>query len=156
MRTAATTVFIASLLAACGGGAVTQAQHVAPTCGPPPPSAAPNLQLVYPEPAATDVPASIAYLVISGDITTRYGTGVLSMQSSSGIAVPVGAYTAAPSPLPTPHATPAGGGPYIAAALAALSPATTYSVKYAYTDYTGVPPSCIGSYAQPLGSFTTQ
>jgi len=78
MKLGLSVVFLASLLAACGGGAVTQAQHVAPTCGPPPPSAAPNVVLIYPDPAATDVTTTIGIAVVSGSITTRYGTGTLA------------------------------------------------------------------------------
>lgn len=89
MKLGLSVVFLASLLAACGGGTVTQMQNVAPTCGPPPPSAAPNAS-------------------------------------------------------------------YVAVPLPALSPSTTYSVKYTYTDYNDVPPSCTGPRTQPLGSFMTQ
>jgi hypothetical protein len=148
-------IFIASLLAACGGGYTASPRpSLQAPCGPPPPSAAPFLALEYPEPNATNVPASIGMLLFAGSS----GGVTIAMRSSSGSTVPIGTPTAAPSPIPTPYATPSNFGgnvPYFAAPIPALSPATTYSLSYTYSDFNGIPPSCYGPATQQLGSFST-
>lgn len=151
MRTWHVLLFLASLLAACGGGHTLSPQA---TCGPPPPSAAPFLALAYPAPNATNVPASIGILVFAGSS----GNLIIAMQSSTGSSVPLGKPTAAPSPIPTPYATPSnfsGNVPYFAASIPTLSPATSYSLSYTYRDFNGIPPSCYGPVTQQLGAFTT-
>ena len=145
-------VFIASLLAACGGGQTPSPQA---TCGPPPPIPDPFLALAYPAPDATNVPISLGVLVFAG-----YSGGLnISMQSTGGASVPIGTPTAPPSPMPTPYATPANYGgdvPYFAAPIPSLSPATAYSVSYTYTGFTGVPPACVGPITHALGDFKTE
>lgn len=152
MKTRLFLIFVASLLAACGGGHMPSPQA---TCGPPPPVPEPFLALAYPEPNATSVPTSVGILVFAG----YPGALKISMQSAGGGAIPIGAPTAAPSPMPTPFATPANFGgdvPYFSAPIPTLSPATTYSLSYTYTDYTGIPPACVGPVTQQLGAFTTK
>lgn len=142
----------ASLLAACGGGQTPSPQA---TCGPPPPIPDPFLALAYPAPNAVNVPLSIGMVVFAG-----YSGGLkISMQSGSGANIPIGAPTAPPSPMPTPYATPANYGgevPYFAVPIPSLSPATTYSLSYTYTGYTGVPPACVGPITHGLGVFATE
>lgn len=151
-RTSGVVIFLASLLAACGGGQTPSPQA---TCGPPPPIPEPFLALAYPAPNATNVPTSAGVLVFAG-----YSGGLtISMQSTSGTSIPIGAPTAAPSPMPTPYATPANYGgnvPYFAEPIPTLSPATTYALSYTYSGYTGVPPACVGPITHALGVFTTE
>jgi hypothetical protein len=148
-------VGLVALLAGCGGGLFSpEAPAVHATCGPPPPTSAPQLSLVYPAPGATNVPTDVGLVVFEGNSSSLQ----IAMRSSSGAAVALGAPTAAPSPLPTPHAEPTGiiGGAYFAESVPALSPATTYTLSYTYSAYNGIPPACAGPQTQSLGSFTTQ
>ena len=142
-----------SALVACGGGG-TVASRLA-TCGPPPPSAPPRLLLIYPVPGATEVPDALGEAVFLGPYSL-----VAVEISSSGGSIPLGAPTVAPSPLPTPNAVPTnygpGSAPFIAVPVPTLSPATTYTVNYAYQDYANNPPSCTAQVTLPLGAFTTK
>jgi hypothetical protein len=146
-----------AVLVACGGGADPNSPIATATCGPPPPSAPPSLFLVYPMPGATGVPDDIGIVVVAGVAGTSQDSVTLS---SAGGSVPVGAFTAAPSPLPTPHVTPGAqfgpGVAYSAVPVPTLSPATTYTVKNAYPDWADNPPSCTTTVTQTLGTFTTQ
>jgi hypothetical protein len=81
--------------------------------------------------------------------------------SAAGTPVPVGAFTAAPSPLPSPRVTPGAqfggpGLPYISAPVPTLSPSTTYTVQFTYQDWADNPPACTTMQSQTLGTFTTQ
>jgi hypothetical protein len=144
-----------AVLAACSGGGGTN--PASPGCGSPPPSASPVLDLVYPIPNATAVSEFLGFLV--------FATGGVSSQefvtlSNANTPVPVGAFTAPPSPLPSPRVTPgskfSGDVSYVAVPVPTLSPETTYTVSYTYQDFADNPPSCMAPVTLPLGSFTTQ
>lgn len=143
-------------LAACGGSNGDPTSPVG--CGSPPPSPHPQLWLVYPMPNATAVPVSIGSLIFA-DIAGLTPQDLVTV-SASGLQVPVGNFTAAPSPLPSPRVTPGSqfgpNAPYVAASVQTLSPATTYTVTYTYQDWADNPPSCTATQTQTLGSFTTQ
>lgn len=143
-----------STLAACGGGA-TQSN---PGCGFPPPVPVPWLTLAYPIPGATNVPPSIGIMLMAGEVNGFYGPDTVALASWAG-SVPIGTFTAAPSPLPTPYATPAGSSgdiPNVAVPLPTLSPATTYTASFTYTDWADNPPSCRTQITTKMGSFKTQ
>ena len=82
------------------------------------------------------------------------GAATLSMTSPFGTPVPVGAFTVAPSPLPSPLAS--GSGAYLAAPLPTLAAATTYTLTFVYPDFNGLLPTCVGPVNRAIGSFTTQ
>jgi hypothetical protein len=116
------------------------------------------LFLSYPPPGSTNVSIDIGELIVAGQPYGFYDDAKINMAPGNNTSVPVGAYTAAPSPLPSPFATPSGFGgdvPYYAAPIPTLSPATAYTLTYTYTDFNGVPPSCTGPVTLQLGSFTT-
>jgi hypothetical protein len=145
-------------LSACGAGAVSAPQTQA-TCPPPAPSSQPFLAISYPEPNATAVPVTIGELIFVGFLEGLYGNATVSMESANGVGVPVGAPTSAPSPMPTPFYVPPGWGgniPFVAIPVPTLAPSTTYTVTYRFTDYNGVPPSCVGPVTRTAGSFTTK
>jgi hypothetical protein len=143
-------VALASVLTACGGNSGTARM----TCGPAPLEPIPAHWLIYPAPNATDVPDSIGELVFAGLVQSGDSVG---LATAGGASVPAGPFTAAPSPLPTPYATPPSSGiPLAAAPLPVLSPGTTYAVGYTYTTWADNPPVCKGPATQPLGSFTTR
>lgn len=147
-----------ALAAACGG-AGTSGSPALNSCGSPPPVPSPWLWLAYPESGSTQVSTTIGILVFAGMPQGFYGTAKVTMLSPSGQNVPVAPYTAAPSPIPAPYATPpnAGGNvPYSAAGIPTLSPSTTYTLTYTYTDFNGIPPTCTGPVSLPLGSFITR
>ena len=87
-----------------------------------------------------------------------YGPTTVELTTQSGAAVPVGALGPAPSPLRTPLAAPPDypQGPYYAASVPKLAPATVYYVSWTEFVYTGMPPKCAGPYTRPLGSFKTR
>lgn len=149
-----TSVIGAALLVACGGGASDPGSS---TCGSPPPVALPELWLSYPEPSATAVPRSIGNVVFAY-AGNPFQSDTVSITSTAG-PVPASTFTAAPSPLPSPHATPANYGgnvTYLAVPVPTLAPMTTYTVSYTYTDWADNPPSCQTHVTQPLGTFTTE
>lgn len=145
-----------ALLGACGGAG----DPTSPTsfCGSPPPLAHPQLWLVYPMPSATAVPDNIGEVVFADVAGLTPGDSVAI--SGGGSAVPVGAFTPAPSPLPSPRVTPGAQFgptvPYIAAPVPTLSPNTTYTVSFTYQDWANNPPSCSTTNTQNLGTFTTR
>ena len=146
-------VVAVTLLVACAGGATNPG--VNPGCGFPPPLPAPPAPyLIYPAPNATAVPDNAGVLVFGGPSAS----GPIAI-FTSGVSVPIGAFTAAPSPLPSPHATPGAqfsNYPYYAAPIPTLSPASTYTVTSSYQTWADTPPSCTATATQTLGSFTTQ
>lgn len=156
-------IFACTFLGACstasvqlGGG--NQLQTPAP-CGLPPPVPIAELWLSYPQPGATSVPLNIGEIVFAGADTGYFGSDTVSVSSSTQATVPVGAFTAAPSPMPTPFATPpnsSGNVPYEAVPIPTLSPSTTYNVSYTYRDWSSKPPSCTQKITEQLGAFTTQ
>lgn len=152
-------IAVLATLSACGGSTPGTPTPAA-TCGPPPPVPVPWLALAYPVPGTTNVKMSVGLLVFAGNTYDYYSNpATVSVSSTSGSNVPVGAYTAAPSPMPTPYATPAsasGNIPYLAAPIGTLAPATAYTVRFTYADWNGVAPSCVGQFTQTIGSFTTQ
>jgi hypothetical protein len=146
----------AASIVSCGGAAGTPADPVA-TCGSPPPVAIAQLWLAYPVPNATSVPTSIGEIVLAGNPYGRYGTDTITIASSAA-QVPVGAFTAPPSPLPSPYATPpqsSGNVPYFAVPVGTLSTGTTYTVSFTYTDWADNPPTCTQQITKQLGSFST-
>lgn len=143
----------ASIAAGCGGGTIATK-----SCGFPPPVPIPAMFLSYPEPNATNVPVNVGIVIFGGVTSGFYGSNTVTVAGPSGD-VPVGAFTSAPSPLPSPHAVPSGWGgaiPYVAVSIPTLSPRATYNVSFTYIDWANNPPSCKTNVTQPLGSFTTQ
>jgi hypothetical protein len=141
-------IIAAALLPACAGGPQDPG-----ICNQP---FIPALSMVYPKPGATNVPDSLSTIVFSGQPNT--GGGVPSIELSIGDqrVTSIGTFGAAPSPLPSPAATPVPGQPpsYVAVTVNSLSPHTTYDVTYQYT----FPGSgqCAGTVNMAEGSFTTQ
>src|SRR5579884_123010 len=148
------TILALATVAACGGGNSISTV----SCGSPPPSPHPQLWLVYPIPSATQVPASIGALIFAdvGGLTAQDSISVLSASAQ----VPVGAFTSAPSPLPSPRVTPGAdfgpNVPYVAVPVPTLSPSTSYTVNYTFEDWADNPPSCVITQTQILGTLTTQ
>lgn len=141
-----------------GSGGTVNSPPSSASCGSPPPVAIAELWLSYPEPGATSVPTDIGEIVFAGDDTNYFGPDTVNVSTPTQVSVPVGAFTAAPSPMPTPYATPAaqsGDVPYEAVPVPRLSPSTTYTVSYTYRDWANTPPSCTQSITQQLGTFTT-
>jgi hypothetical protein len=142
------TVLGVALLVACSS---------APTgCGPPPPVAYAQLWLVYPIPGATGVSTSIGEVVFADLDGISTQVAILSPAGR----VPVGTFTAAPSPLPSPRVTPGSqfgaGVPYVAAPVPTLSATTTYTVSFTNIEWADNPPSCQAYVTQTLGTFTTR
>jgi hypothetical protein len=159
MRAAYLIAFIgAALLCACGGGVGADQPTSSPGCGSPPPTTHPQLWLVYPMPNATSIPDNVGSAIFA-DIAGLQPQDSVTISSPMG-QVPVGAFTSAPSPLPSPRVTPGNefgaNAPYVAVPLPTLSPATTYTVNYTYQDWADNPPSCTMMNTQTLGAFTTQ
>jgi hypothetical protein len=119
-------------------------------CGMPPPVPLPFVKLALPPSGATNVSTAIGALIIQGFDATE----TVSLTSTSGAVVLVGAPSAVPSPLPT--SLQSGGAPYVAAPIPTLSGATTYAVTLSYAAWNSTPPSCTGTATLQLGSFTTQ
>jgi hypothetical protein len=156
-------VTLLAILAACGGGYVsnsggTRGPSDSAQCGSPPPVASPWLSLSYPVPYATNVPTAIGVLVFAGAPSSRLGTAKVAVSSAHGT-VPVGPFSAAPSPMPSPYATPSGVSghyPYVAVPIPTLASRTVYSVSYTYTDWESTAPSCSTTITRLAGRFTTQ
>lgn len=148
-------------LGACGGGANVAAP--AATCGPPPPVPVPFLVLSYPEPNATSVPDAFGTLLFVGfPFDDYFGPTNVTLTTLAGANVPVGAFTAPPSPLPSPYVVPSGFSstgvsniPFVAAPVPMLSPSTIYNVTFTYADFGDTPPTCRTTQSESLGSFTT-
>jgi hypothetical protein len=116
----------------------------------------PTLTLVYPIDLATAVPDSPASIVFEQtDPTAVLNSARLVLMPPSGPAVISGPAGPAPSPLPTPNASPAAGATLVGFTVPALAAATTYLVSFQGTvTQTGL---CAGTF--PIGgtgSFTTQ
>jgi hypothetical protein len=144
-------VVVLALLLGCSNGTVKPRK----ACGQPPPTAAPEALLVYPVSGATGVPDAIGETIVSGDpnIITQMSLEVASTSTS----VPIGAFTSAPSPLPSPNALPTGlYEPLEVAPLPTLSPATTYTVGFRYNVYPSTEPQCADYFYMAVGSFTTK
>jgi len=126
-------------------------------CGLPIPTPPPTGQLVYPANGATNVSPAIGELIFQGSGLQNsefFGPESVVMTSGSGAVVPVGAFSAPASPLPSP--LPNSGLPYVAAPVPALAAATTYTLRLDYADWNNTPPSCVHTASLALGSFTTQ
>jgi hypothetical protein len=145
------------VLAACGGaaGSISADPQSGTNC-PPPTFFPAQLWLSYPMPSTMNVPVSVGQIILAN----TGGSGPFSITVTSGAAsVPVGAVSRAPSPLPTPYATP---GPntqsnmtvYLAAPIPTLSPATTYTVTASIENGVNTP-QCADITPQTLGAFTT-
>ena len=130
----------------------------AASCPPPAPAPYRYLYLAYPPPGSRHVPRSLGALIVNGIAANYYGPTTVELTTQSGAAVPVGALGPAPSPLRTPLAAPPDypQGPYYAASVPKLTPATVYYVSWTEFVYTGMPPKCAGPYTRPLGSFKTR
>ncbi len=154
-------VAIGITLAGCStsGGNITPVSR-APlaNCGSPPPVPDPMLWLAYPEPNATGVSTSVGELIFSGFYADYFAPISIALSSAGGN-IAVGTLAAAPSPLPSPYATPpppnANLG-FIAAPIPTLSPATAYTISWTYVVWDSTPPNCRGSLTRVLGTFTTQ
>jgi hypothetical protein len=126
------------------------------SCGLPPPYPVPEMSLAYPIPGSTNVPIRLGELIFEGD---HVGATLTVESPGAGNPLVLGTPTSAPSPLPTPYATPSGlsgAVPYFAVPVPTLSAATTYSVSYAYRTFANNPPACIKFATAELGEFTTQ
>jgi hypothetical protein len=151
-------IVLAAGVAGCGSvaSALGFTQDRGGSCGPPPPVPAPFLYFAYPGNGATSVPTTIGRLIFGGFPSS---SSAIAVNAPSGNGVPAGPLAPAPSPLPTPLATPppptSAGGPYFAASVPALAASTTYSVSYAFSEWSNTPP-CTQTVTVPLGSFTTQ
>ena len=154
-------VAIGITLAGCSassGGITPVSRAPLADCGSPPPVPDPMLWLAYPEPNATGVSTSVGVLIFSGFSEDYFAPISVALSSASG-SVAVGALKGAPSPLPSPYATPPGFNgdvPDLAAPIPTLSPATAYSASYTYAVWDSTSPSCRGSLTRILGTFTTQ
>jgi hypothetical protein len=131
------------------------------TCGPPPPVPFQPLYLSYPAPHARSVPLTIKELVFAGWDTTFFGKDVVNLVRLNDDQ-PIGVqrfrkFVPAPSPLPSPRATPPWSGslPYVAVAIPDLKPTTRYVVSYTYKVWSDKPPSCRTSLTKRLGGFKT-
>jgi hypothetical protein len=104
-------------------------------------------QLLYPAPGATGVPTAAAALLLAGSAPT--GTSPQLVAAGQTLTLSFGP---APSPLPSPRATPfSGNEPLEGAAYPTLSSKTTYALAYASVSD--------GSCVFPVGaqgSFTTK
>jgi len=136
---------------------------VAATCGPPPPVPFQPLWLSYPEPRARAVSQEVKELVFAGWDTTFFGKDTVNLvRLNDGQPVAIlkfRTFVPAPSPLPSPHATPPGGSgdiPYIAVNVPNLKRATRYVVSYTFDDWGDKPPSCRTRVTRKLGAFTTR
>jgi hypothetical protein len=142
-------------LAGCGGS--TAKPNPQATCGPPPPVPLPVVDLVYPIPGASGVAPGIGLLVFYGFVELKPGNSI-QLSDAAGT-VPVGSVTAAPSPLPTPNATPTNDGnfqQFAAVPVPRLAPGTTYRVALHYLGYADDPPACQATFTLKLGSFRTR
>jgi hypothetical protein len=146
---------VAAAAAALAGCSVSTTPAPQPTCAPPAPVPLQIADLVYPIPGATRVPPGIGLLVFFGFGDLAPGTSI-RLSDAAGM-VPVGSVTAAPSPLPTPNATPSGQNSqqFAAVPIPRLAPATTYTVALRYLAYADNPPVCQATYTKKLGSFRT-
>jgi len=133
----------AGAMIACSGTTIS-----CPAGGP----AVIELSLAYPIPNATNVPVNLGVVILSGAFR-----GIVDVRSPVG-PVALGSPTSAPSPLPTPYATPLerGNVPYFAVPVPTLSPATTYTVSYVQIGPANDPPSCVAPATVNAGSFTTR
>jgi hypothetical protein len=134
-------------LAACSGTATSSCGSVAPV-------PVPSISLAYPVAGAGNVSTDLGDVIFAG----MSAGATVYIRSNLG-PVAVGSPTAAPSPLPTPNATPSdmtGAVQYFAIPVPTLASTTTYSVSYAYSAFNGIPPACSGQVTVNLGSFTTQ
>ncbi|MEO6991903.1 MAG: hypothetical protein ABI346_02350 [Candidatus Baltobacteraceae bacterium] len=144
---------IALVLVACGSGPGSSG------CSSPPPVPIPELFLSYPEPGSPAVSVGIGEVIFVGNAGGLYAPDTVAIRGRSGANVPVGAFTAAPSPFPTPYAVPSGFSgniPFVAVPIPTLSPGVTYDVSFSYTDWADAPPACRTTVTQSLGSFTTK
>lgn len=165
MRSIAVTLFLVSLLAACGGGAnwngpAASQPAVTATCHPQSPGPTPiPAFLNYPPNGSTNVPVSIGEIIEQG--ADAPGQGLTIVVASSSGNVPLGTPTIAPSPFPTPFATASpdsvpARSPYVAIPLPTLSRSTTYTVSDTYPGYDpNNPPLCSAPATQFVGTFST-
>jgi hypothetical protein len=111
--------------------------------------AIPYEQLLYPIPNATGVPTAAASLVFNGGLDDGF---LVVLTPASGAALALGTFVAAPSPLPSPMATPqAAGGTLVSTPYTQLASATTYTVSYRLPES-----GACGDDSQTAGRFTTQ
>jgi hypothetical protein len=110
--------------------------------------AIPSEQLVYPIPSATGVPTAPASLVFNGSLDDAF---LVVLTPASGAALSLGTFVAAPSPLPSPMATPQFSGALVSTSYAQLATATTYTVSYRLRQS-----GPCGDDSQTTGSFTTE
>ena len=139
----------ALLLAGCGGGGGTRA------CWPPPTWFPAQMWLSYPIPGSTAVATSIGNVILAN--TGGSGPVTVTLSSTAGAST-IDTSGRAPSPLPSPYATPGASSTnmldYLDYIVPTLSHATTYTVTAAITNETSVPP-CQEITTQTLGTFTT-
>jgi hypothetical protein len=146
-------IALCATCAACSGGSPGAPRR---TCGFPPPVPLEPLFLAYPVPSTTGVPTSIGSVIVQGFVDGFYGPGTISVSNAAGVAIVKNvSATAAPSPLPTPLASPVDDLPYEAVPLPTLMPMTEYTVTAAEPDFGETPPLCRTIDTLTLGTFTT-
>ena len=116
-----------------------------------------TFSLVYPIDFATAVPDAPAPIVFQQNDPAAVLNGArLVLTPPSGPAVMSGPPGSAPSPLPTPHASPAPGTKLVGFVVPTLSSGTNYSVSFKGT-YTVTGGFCPGTFPiSSSGSFTTK
>ena len=140
-----------ALVFAAAAGAVACSSQ--PESGDPPPHACagiviPAEQLLYPIPNATGAPTAAASLVFNGSLDDAF---LVVLTPASGAPLSLGTFEAAPSPLPSPMATPQFAGTRVSTPYAHLASATTYSVSYRLRQS-----GACGDDSEIAGEFTTQ
>ncbi len=109
--------------------------------------------LIYPIPDATNVPTTASALIFSSlPVLPGVTTSLVPSSSSGGAAtLQLGAFTVAPSPIPSPAASYEPSAKLYAVAYPALAPSTTYTIQYG-TSQSG---PCSSAETTSSGSFTT-
>lgn len=143
-----------SAAAPCAVPQTVAAGTIQTDCGLPPPVPSPYLIMALPANGTTGVSTGIGQLILQGFTQSYFGSTTLAMTSASGAAVAIGTPTTTPSPLPSPLPSP--NGLFYAATVPVLSPATTYTLTFSYTDFGNNPPLCRTPVTVTLSNFTTR
>lgn len=133
-------VALVAVFTGCSGPASTAGTAAQPC----PVLAASNL--VYPAPGATDLPAALATIIVSGPVT-----GIAVTPEHGGTTLTSSTRVALPAVLPSPSVEPVNW--ETAFAVPTLAPATTYRVTVSDAN---VAASCPGAGPTTLGEFTTK
>lgn len=115
-----------------------------------------TMTLVYPENGAVAVPDATNEIIVATQGGTQSASVTLSPAPAN---QPASSFTAAPSPLPSPYATPQTGTGWndYAVPMGTLAAGTKYTVNYTVSfGGTPSPGGCPTSVTQSIGTFTTQ